>query len=284
MTACSSWRCFLAVGCSLRVGEILALTWDCVDVSPESIEKGIASVFVSKELKRCDKSSLEALEKRGHSDVILTFPEWKQTGSKTALVLKSPKTESSIRRVFLPKTVSDSLLAARDEQNQIKAFVGEGYQDFNLVLAHETGRPYEERQIADKLRKFIKENNLPSVVFHSLRHCSTSIKLEISNGNIKAVQGDTGHAQARMVTDVYAHTHDDVRRNLAKKFEEDFFERRKEETSVEALPTKDSKGTVSESNADAMDDPAKLAYQLLLENPQLAQLIIAASQIPTAKG
>jgi len=44
-------------------------------------------------------------------------------------------------------------------------------------------------------------NELRSVVFHSLRHSSTSIKLQISCGNIKAVQGDTGHAQARMVTE-----------------------------------------------------------------------------------
>lgn len=44
-------------------------------------------------------------------------------------------------------------------------------------------------------------------MFHSLRHCSASLKLQIGGGNIKAVQGDTGHAQSRMVTDLYAHTH-----------------------------------------------------------------------------
>ena len=57
--------------------------------------------------------------------------------------------------------------------------------------------------IAKKFDDFIRENNLKRVVFHSLRHSSTSLKLKLSGGDIKAVQGDTGHAQANMVTDVY---------------------------------------------------------------------------------
>ena len=253
----------LAIGCSMRIGEILGLTWDCVDISPESVQSGTASLFVNKEIKRCDKSSLQSLLRRGHSDVILTFPEWKQGESKTSLVLKGPKTESSIRRIFLPQTVIDALIAAHTEQEKMKTFVAEAYQDFGLVFAHDTGRPYEERQIAKKFKTFIQETGLPSVVFHSLRHCSTSIKLEISNGNIKAVQGDTGHAQARMVTDVYAHTHDDVRRNLAKKLEEDFFRKGEPQKQISA----------------ASSDPTLAqALQLLQDNPQLAQLLLAVSK------
>ena len=74
------------------------------------------------------------------------------------------------------------------------------------------------------LSTFIQENELRSVVFHSLRHSSTSIKLQISRGNIKAVQGDTGHAQARMVTEVYAHTNNEERLLLAQKVDENFFQ------------------------------------------------------------
>ena len=71
------------------------------------------------------------------------------------------------------------------------------YQDFGLVIAHEDGRPYEERQIAFLLRKLTDATGLPPVVFHSLRHCSASLKLQIGGGNVKAVQGDTDHAQSR---------------------------------------------------------------------------------------
>ena len=58
-----------------------------------------------------------------------------------------------------------------------------------------------------------------------MRHCSASLKLQIGGGNIKAVQGDTGHAQSRMVTDLYAHTNNEERRRLAEKVEADFFHR-----------------------------------------------------------
>ncbi len=42
----------LAFSCSLRMGELLGLTWDCIDISPTSIELGQASIFVEKELQR----------------------------------------------------------------------------------------------------------------------------------------------------------------------------------------------------------------------------------------
>lgn len=250
----------LALGCSMRVGEILGLTWDCVDISEDAICAGTAHVRITKELKRCQKDSLAALERRGRSTVLLTFPEWKRTGSSTSLVLKAPKTESSIRKVFLPKTVALALVEAKRRQQEIKEMLAGGYQDFDLVVAHEDGRPYEERQIAFLLRKLTDATGLPPVVFHSLRHCSASLKLQIGGGNIKAVQGDTGHAQSRMVTDLYAHTNNEERRRLAQKVDKDFFQKR---------PSEAKKAAAGE---------ADLAYQLLQDNPDIAKLIIATLQ------
>lgn len=87
----------------------------------------------------------------------------------------------------------------------------------------------------DKLRKLIKEHDLKPVVFHSLRHSSTSLKLKISGGDIKAVQGDTGHAQARMVTDVYSHIMTDDRKNLAKKVNDQFLNKKNVPSAPPAL-------------------------------------------------
>ena len=104
-----------------------------------------------------------------------------------------------------------------------KTLMGTAYTDYGLVLAHEGGHPYEERQIANLIRKFNQMHALSPVVFHSPRHCSVSMKLQLSGGDIKAVQGDTGPAQAQMVTDLYAHTSNEDRRQLAKKVEQKFF-------------------------------------------------------------
>ena len=59
--------------------------------------------------------------------------------------------------------------------------------------------------LRDQMQKVIDEQGLPDVVFHSLRHTSVTYKLKLSGGDIKAVQGDSGHAQADMVTEAYGH-------------------------------------------------------------------------------
>ena len=61
----------LSFSCSLRLGELLGLTWDCVDISPEAIEENRAYVFINKESQRIRKESLNALDGK---DVLLVFP------------------------------------------------------------------------------------------------------------------------------------------------------------------------------------------------------------------
>lgn len=45
----------LAFACSLRIGEILGLTWDDIHVSEKDIEHDDAHLFVNKELRRVSK-------------------------------------------------------------------------------------------------------------------------------------------------------------------------------------------------------------------------------------
>ena len=121
--------------------------------------------------------------------------------------------------------VIDELRTAKAQQEQYKAMLGEEYRDYDLVIAQINGRPYEQRIIDKMFYKLIEENSLRPVVFHSLRHSSTSLKLKLSKGNIKAVQGDTGHAEARMVTDTYAHGFDADRKLIAQEMDSGFFSR-----------------------------------------------------------
>ena len=73
------------------------------------------------------------------------------------------------------------------------------------------------------MQEIIDELGLPDVVFHSLRHTSVTYKLKLSGGDIKAVQGDSGHAQADMVTEVYGHIIDEDRRKNAELMENAFY-------------------------------------------------------------
>lgn len=78
-----------------------------------------------------------------------------------------------------------------------------------MVVSFEDGRPVEHNIIRDGLELIADAAGLPHVVFHSLRHSSTTYKLKLNNGDIKATQGDTGHAQSDMVTDLYSHILDE---------------------------------------------------------------------------
>lgn len=105
----------------------------------------------------------------------------------------------------------------------MKELLGDEYQDYDLVVAMPNGRPCEERIIAGEFQKLRESAGLPKVVFHSLRHSSTTYKLKLNHGDLKATQGDTGHAQVDMITQVYAHILDEDRKVNAQKFEDSFY-------------------------------------------------------------
>ena len=63
----------------------------------------------------------------------------------------------------------------------------------------------------------------PHIVFHGLRHSSATYQLMISGGDVKAVQGTTGHASANLLINTYAHIQQDSRKKLGKRFEEGFY-------------------------------------------------------------
>ena len=155
--------------------------------------------------------------------MIFVFPRLMGGKSSTRLVLKKPKTESSIRRVWIPKTLAYILRDWKEKQDRLKEFMGPDYTDYNLVLAQNTGRPCEDRIIGNQFERLKKSAGLPNVVFHSLRHSSTTYKLKLNKGDLKATQGDTGHAQIDMITDIYAHILDEDRKVNAQKFEMAFY-------------------------------------------------------------
>lgn len=258
----------LAFACSLRIGEVLGLTWDCVDISGESIENGQASVFINKEIQRVQKESFSALNKK---DVISVFPESK-LGNKTILILKSPKTITSTRKVFLPKTVAEMLVQWKKEQDDYKRALGEEYQDYKLVIANSIGTPVEAPKIEKAFADLIKKNGLPPVVFHSLRHSSITYKLKLSGGDIKSVQGDSGHAQAKMVTDQYSHILDENRKVNAQLIEDAIYQNESAEIHLKA-ETKANETSDNPSDADVAEAMKKLA-----NNPEMMQLLIKLSK------
>lgn len=209
----------LAFACSLRIGEILGLTWDNVHIGDTDIAADNAYIYIDKELTRASKRAIEML---GEKDIIHIFAPV-MSNTSTRLILKKPKTDSSVRKIWLPKTVAYILREWYKSQSELKQFLGDEYQDFNLVVTLPNGRPCENRVIEKEFLLLKKDAGLPNVVFHSLRHSSTTYKLKLNHGDLKATQGDTGHAEIDMITKVYAHILDEDRKINAQKFESAFY-------------------------------------------------------------
>ena len=247
----------LAFSCSLRLGEIMGLTWDCLTIDEESIREHNASLFVEKELQRVSKNAMDVLESK---DVLKVFPAVLVSDS-TMLVFKKPKTKTSIRRVWLPETVARMLVDWKKQQEEQKSYLGSEYHDYNIVLALSNGRPMEGQVISRLFNAMIRKNDLPKVVFHSLRHSSTTYKLKLNNGDMKAVQGDTGHAQLKMVSDVYSHILDEDRRYNAEKMEQDFY--KKTDEKVLSEPVVKPMNAATEQLVTLLNSSPELAAQLL---------------------
>ena len=197
----------IAFAGSLRKGEILALTWNDVDFKN-------GTIFINKTLKRVRKDAIQALDR---NDILYQFPAVFDAG-RTVIVLKRPKTRSSIRTVYLPPYVMDLFRDWKKEQSPC----GKNVPD--LILRYSSGRPLQEEALPRMLEKQLLALGLPKVTFHSLRHSSITYKLILTGGNIKAVQGDSGHAQAEMITERYGHVIDSCRKECAQNFQKEFYE------------------------------------------------------------
>ena len=110
----------------------------------------------------------------------------------------------------------------------------------SFLLAVEWGILIKSPVPVEAPKKFLKWQDahpeFPRIVFHGLRHSSATYQLMISGGDIKAVQGTTGHASADMLVNTYAHIQQSSRVELGKKFESGFYAK-PDTPSPQAVPT-----------------------------------------------
>ena len=240
-----------------------------VDISEEAISENRAYVFINKQVERVSKEAVEELDSK---EVILIFPSQRKN-NKTVRVLKTPKTDTSERKVYIPGFVAQCLIDIKKEQDEVKEALGSEYTDYNLIMATTFGMPINSSYIRDQLQKVIDREGLPDVVFHSLRHTSVTYKLKLSGGDIKVVQGDSGHAQADMVTEVYGHIIDEDRRKNAQRMEDAFYNRENLNPQM--------KGADAGQTANTVAVPEGVDADLLMKvlgNPEMAALLTSLAK------
>lgn len=181
----------IALMCGMRIGEILAIEENDIDFKNRKID-------ISKTMARVD-----IIDIPNAPDEIYKVFEKKTEKSKSCLVLKRTKTPDSERTIYFDHLLEKDLKKQIAKNKKLKAekkFVWIN----NLIFKMPNGAPIEVEYMEKRFRKFQKERNLPSIVPHTMRGYCTTIKLEASNGDIKSVQKDLGHADADITLNTYA--------------------------------------------------------------------------------
>ena len=178
---------YLAVFSGMREGEILGLTWDCVDFKKNKIT-------VKKQLKR-DSHIGEV-----NSQYILADTK---TGNHRTLVLD--------------KSVFDVLKREKSKQAQNKLKLGSDYKNkLDLVFTDEFGHFINGRTLLKAFKKRVEAIGLPEMRFHDLRHSFATQSFRNGDSVIE-VQRNLGHTQASTTLNVYAHCTEEMQINSAKR-------------------------------------------------------------------
>lgn len=165
-----------ALSTGAREGELLALSWDSVDLDRGTIQ-------IRANVRRV----------------------------KGQFVFGEPKTPRSRRQVSLTPTAIDALRRHHAQQAEERLKLGSAWFDMNLVFANEVGRPIEPPNLLRRsfypLLKRAKTPDgkpLPSIHFHSLRHTAATLLLARGT-HPKLVADMLGHSQVSVTLDRYSH-------------------------------------------------------------------------------
>ena len=167
-----------ALGCGLRLGEIIGLKWVDVDFKNETIS-----------IKRA-VSNIAKVKSDGTR-------EW-------GVVEHTPKTETSIRTIPMPKALVKTLKQHKIAQSKEKLKHGDFYTDNGLVFCTEYGNFLDTRNLTRSYTRHLNKIDMPYRNFHSLRH-TYATRLFENNVPIKTVQALLGHKDIATTMNIYTH-------------------------------------------------------------------------------
>lgn len=171
----------------LRQGEVLGLTWDCVDFARNTI-------YINKQLQKTEK-----------------------VGGTYTLV---PTKNSRNRMITVAASVMELLRQQKLKQMEMRLLAGPAWNNpWELVFTNEFGRNLCHFTVYKEFKAVVKEIGIPEERFHDLRHSYAVASIE-SGDDIKTVQNNLGHATASFTLDVYGHVSQKMRQASADRMEE----------------------------------------------------------------
>jgi len=171
----------MALTTGARLGELLALHWEDIDVNSHRIDihRTVSNVTGHGELER-----------------------------------SQPKTASSMRKVVLVQAVADGIEDQKEYINHVRAASGCRWQDLGLVFPNKDGNHMKASIVREELKAILLEAGLEARTFHKLRHSAATI-LFAAGVNPKVVMEMLGHRNISTTLGLYGDVLPDMQQEAA---------------------------------------------------------------------
>lgn len=126
----------------------------------------------------------------------------------------STKYKSSYRVMPIPEMIANVLRGLRENQLKNKALQPKDYIDEGYVFTQADGRLIAPCYVTTRFKRIIRNNNLPPVRFHDLRHSSASYLLHLGF-SMKEIQMWLGHSDIGTSMNIYTHLDINAKKNIA---------------------------------------------------------------------
>jgi integrase len=175
--------CTLALTTGLRRGELLALTWQNVDLERAELHV---------------RYGLDRFEGK--------------------LQLVEVKTNRSRRVVSMPRMAVAALRLHRPRQLEDRLLAGSRWHETGFVFTTSIGTPIEPRNVSRSFHCLLKRAGLPRSRFHDLRH-SFATMLLIQGTSPRVVMEMLGHSQISLTMNTYSHVMPALQQDAAARLE-----------------------------------------------------------------
>jgi integrase len=159
----------------LRIGEVIALRWDQVEI---------------------ETKQLWIIRTEAHVAKLLGDNTW------SVQRVEGPTKSNRKRVLHLTNDQVDFLTAHNKTQHRLKFRNGQNWNPEGYVFTTENGTPYAANNIRSGLKRVLTKNGLRWIRLHDLRHTAGFLAVEAGVG-IEDVQDMLGHASIQITKDVY---------------------------------------------------------------------------------